>query len=203
MSARKASAADRRRAYRVDDHVALYFRPLDPTEHEQALAELDSDRPDQPDRQRLGTELALASYHVERGLERIAEGSPEVAACIRLLNQKVDALARTIVLEDPDLGEMPRREVELSTSGLCFPSREWLAEGTPVELRLLLMPAAAPVRAVARVVRCTPTGGDTTVPYRLAVEIEAIRDDDREILARHIRQRETEILRARRDFQFR
>jgi hypothetical protein len=191
-----ASPRERRRSYRVDDSVALHYRVLDAQGAARVRAELEAG---EAGPEPLGAELALTAWHVERGLAGIEEAQPQVAECLRLLNRRLDALAAAVARADPELGALPRRDVELSADGVRFASREPIPPGTPLELRLLLLPAPAALRALGRVVRAsTCGGGDTTLPHHVAVDLEVLRGSDRELLARHVRQREAELLRARR-----
>lgn len=190
-----ASPRERRRSYRVDDSVALHYRVLDAQGAARVRAELEAG---EAGPEPLGAELALTAWHVERGLAGIEEAQPQVAECLRLLNRRLDALAAAVARADPELGALPRRDVELSADGVRFAAREPIPPGTPLELRLLL-PAPAALRALGRVVRASADGGgDTTLPHHVAVDLELLRGSDREVLARHVRQREAELLRARR-----
>jgi hypothetical protein len=73
--------------------------------------------------------------------------------------------------------------------------------GTPLEIRLLLLPALAGILAFGSVVECTepPAGEDRAAGSRLMrVDFTHIRDEDRDLLIKHMLRRQGERLRQAR-----
>jgi hypothetical protein len=93
------------------------------------------------------------------------------------------------VIADRDWGE--GRTVDLSVSGALVQGIEAGLPGDRLRGRLALPSLTDPVRAQLRVMRVTADGGR-------AVRVDAIHPGDRERIARHIAERQREILRARR-----
>ena len=66
-----------------------------------------------------------------------------------------------------------------------------------IELKLLVFPAFICVTALAEVIRSEPAGPDGGEPV-VAADFTHIREDDREMLVRHITQRQAALLREAR-----
>jgi len=191
-----STESDRRSFFRVHDRVALRVRALD----EEALAgvieakEAEARSPDS-----LASAFAAANVQMKHGIDKCKRDFPEVAACLEGLNAKVDLLVRMLVANDNDLPDRPTHRINLSASGLSYRSWEPLQAGTPLELKVLFFPSFLFLHVFGRVVRCHDEGEDPEGRHQIAVEFTHIGEDDRELLIRHVLQRESAILREARN----
>jgi hypothetical protein len=189
---------NRRRFFRIDDAVRLSYRPLAPDELADRVARLGEG---------LGGSFALMAslsaitHRMSVSLRRIEQHNGDVAAYLRALDQKMEVVARALLLQDPSLPAMSEEPVNLSAGGLAIVTRQCLPVGTPLEIRLLLLPALAGILAFGTVVECTepPTAEGHAPGSRLMrVDFTHIRDEDRDLLIKHMLRRQGERLRRAR-----
>jgi hypothetical protein len=189
---------NRRRFFRIDDAVRLSYRPLATHELADRVARLGEG---------LGGSFALMAslsaitHRMSVSLRRIEQHSGEVAAYLRALDQKIEAVARALLLQDPSTPAMSEEPVNLSAGGLAIVTAQCLPVGTPLEIRLLLLPALAGILAFGAVVECTePTAAERHPPgdRLMRVDFTHIRDEDRDLLIKHMLRRQGEQLRRAR-----
>ncbi|MFP5505359.1 MAG: PilZ domain-containing protein [Gammaproteobacteria bacterium] len=193
---KQRSAEERREYFRIDDRVLLNLRPITEAEsaavHERILERV-------ADRFTVAANFAVNSRATARLLHGLSSSSPDAARYMKLLDQKLNQLARLFVLDEVERGDYPLLNVNLSAGGVVFPSRREFAAGDLLELRMVLYPDMVGILTVARVVYCERLAqqpGD--FPWQAAVEYEHIRESDRDLLVSHIMARETELLRRQR-----
>ncbi len=189
-------AAERRRYFRVEDHLILEYRPLAPGEREHAVQNL---KEDQPSRHLIASSFASTSQQMKYVLRKVQEREPEIALYLETLNEKLDLLARQLAMETTELSEQRPRKVDISAAGISFEADHSLEENSLLDLKMLLFPSFDYIRAVGRVVRCQAIG-DTQEGrvYRLAVDFDYLRDDDLELLAQHVTKKESSRIREER-----
>jgi hypothetical protein len=186
---------NRRRFFRIDDAVRLSYRALDAAELAEGATRLGDG---------LGGSFALMatlaaitqrnSVH----LRRIEQQSGDLAHYLRGLEQKIDAVARALLLQDAELPAKSEEPVNLSAGGLAIPVRDGLPAGTPLEIRLLLLPSLAGILAFGAVVDCGPPPAGSDYPagtLLMRVDFTHIRDEDRDLLIKHMLRRQGEQLR--------
>lgn len=189
---------NRRRFFRIDDTVRLSYRAVDPAELAEEVGRLNDG---------LGGSFALMatlaaitqrnSVH----LRRIEQQSGDLGHYLRALDQKIDAVARALLLQDAELPAKTEEPVNLSAGGLAIPVRDCLPAGTPLEIRLLLLPSLAGILAFGAVVDCGPPPAGSEHPagmQLMRVDFTHIRDEDRDLLIKHMLRRQGEQLRQAR-----
>lgn len=188
---------ERREFYRIDDFVLLEHRPVGETDVLR-IRETLADRV--PDRFTVAANFESGSRAMAHLLGGFSNRSPELARCLRQIDQKLNHLARLFVLEQvaPDSREPVR--VNLSAGGLVFPSARQYGQDERLEVRLILLPEALGILAVGRVVHCKRIDVDIgNRPWQVAVAFEHIRESDRDLICSHIMQRDAEMRRERRE----
>jgi c-di-GMP-binding flagellar brake protein YcgR len=192
------SSEDRRRFFRIDDAVRLSYRVLDPAELAERVARLSEG---------LGGSFALMAslsaitHRMSVSLRRIEQHNSDVAAYLRALDQKIDTVARALLLHDAEVPAMSEEPVSLSAGGLAIVAPQCLPVGTSLEIRLLLLPAMAGILAFAGVVECTELPLEAGRPpgsQLMRVDFTHIRDEDRDLLIKHMLRRQGEHLRKAR-----
>ena len=189
-------AIERRRYFRIDDRVALRYRVLD----DEALAEaLSAQSSGYPDKLSLASGFAAASTQMRHTLERFRREMPDVATYLEALNEKLDMLMQMLATSEDDLGDAPTHEVNLSASGISFTAIEPVAVDTSIELKMLLFPTYTCILAFGTVVHCGPADdGRPSGRYTIGVDFTHLREEDRDLIARHVTMRQSSMLREAR-----
>jgi len=184
---------ERRRYYRITDHVILKFQQVDEASAKAGMARLQSDRMgrDQLRHALLGMESRLLDL-----ITQIGRARPDFAEVLGLLNKKISLVERLVDATIGDSGEdildnLPS-EVNLSGAGVAFLSPREYPAGTLLELELVLLPRYDYIRAYGTVVKSEP---DEAGGYHLAVDYTYIRNDDREEIIQHVFRKQHEDLR--------
>lgn len=186
---------DRRRFFRVHDRVPLYLEPVDEAGAEAVLAEMEEES---ENRFGLAAHFAATTNQMDHVLNRIREHHPDVALYLQSINQKLDAVARVLLLEEDRVTRMESLEVDLSASGLGTPWREPMEEGQLLRVELITG-AHARVLALGKVIRCTPLERPAHgLTHHLAIDFEEIAEHDEDLIVQEVMRRQAELLRERR-----
>jgi hypothetical protein len=187
---------ERREFFRIDDEIALDYRVLAEGEVEQVVERIDSRT---PDRFTTSSSFAATSRQMTHLMHRIQSQSAELARCLQIIDQKLNTLAQLFVAEEMHIDQQPTREVNLSAGGVAFRAQQEIPTGALLELRMVLFPSMVGILTVSRVVHCERVE-DSELPFgwQIAVSYEKLRETDRELLVRHIMNKETMQLRKQR-----
>ncbi|MBM7060977.1 PilZ domain-containing protein [Pseudomonas sp. UL073] len=172
---------DRREYYRIDDTIALEFTQLSGAEAT-ASDELHDGSP----LFNLLSELHVLDYESQHLLRHISERDRTLASYLKVLNKRTDllgqALAQSLLRE---VGSP--RPVTMSEGGLSFDHPQAIAVGSHLALKMVLMPQALGLLLRAVVIHCQALddGG-----YNIGTAFEALSDAQRQLLARHILQKQ-------------
>lgn len=186
---------DRRRYFRIDDQVALRHRVIAPAQLESAVARMQLGLPD-----RIGVASAFSSssHQMRHTLERFRRDQPDLAGYLESLNEKLDLMIQLLAVTENDLPDQPTHRVQLSASGVSFSTDEPPKVDDILELTLLLFPAFTCVRLYGTVVTCTPADTGSDGDSQVGVDFTHIRESDRELIIRHVVQRQSTLLREAR-----
>jgi hypothetical protein len=178
------SGSDERRSYfRVDDEVLLDYRPL--LNGEDINAPPDSGC-DGADAFALRNHLATLSRRVRAPLGSLRCRQPELADVLAALDEKIEAIAVSVLAQQLDATDTKARRVSLSAGGVAFHAAEALSECSALELRMVLLPSFTTVSARVMVERCTRhTDFRDGFPYRIAVAYRGMREEQRALLIKH------------------
>ncbi len=187
-----AKPSDRRRFFRVQDHIALKFRQVLPAELEELISNLSSQ---ETTRLSLPGTFAATSRRMEHLLRKIKETQPDLATYLKSLNEKLDIIARALFMENSDLADVSPCEVDLSASGVAFRSEVYLKPGGNIELKLLIFPSLIHITTIGVVIRSERSGEPSERPYDVAVDFDFIREKDRELIIQHVLRKEVSDLR--------
>lgn len=188
---------ERRRYYRIDDDVALRYQIIPEATLPDALSHFDSGY---ADKWTLASEFAYTTTQMKQTLEKVRRETPEVAKYLEELNEKVDTLIRLLATSDSNIPNCPTERVSLSASGLAFDSQAQIPAGSTLEIKLLIFPSFVCFLSLARVVRCSREDDkNREFPYRIAVDFTHIREEAREMLIKHVLQKDSSNLRKARE----
>ena len=172
---------DRREYYRIDDTIALDFSLLsgpeahasDPLHDNSPLFNLLSD-------------LHLMDFESQHLLRHISERDRTLANYLKVINKRIDLLGQAVAQSLlRDIGAP--RKVSLSEGGVSFNNSQPVAAGAHLAVKMVLMPQALGLLLRAKVVHCRPLPSQQ---FEIGAEFEALSDAQRQLLARHILQRQ-------------
>lgn len=193
----KETQGERREYFRIEDRVVLDCRAI-PEADLAALQERLEGRV--PDRFSVAASFATSTRAMNRILNGLSGRSAELDRYLRMMDQKLNQLARLFIIEEMDMASRPVLDVNLSAGGLVFPSSDFYDSGQLLQLKLVLLPELLGILIGARVVYCDKAvPGSADYPWQVAVEYDCIRESDRDLLCSHIMARQTEQRRQQRE----
>lgn len=185
---------DRRQFFRIEDEVVLAWVRVD----EDGLAALaERLRGDAGSDYGLGPLYAALAQDAQALLGQVRVESPFVGQYLDNLERRLEALASAVVLASMGVHERSARHVNLSAGGIEFEAETALDPGAALELRFVIFPGRTAIVAGARVARCVASDPRSPWPWRIAVEFVCLREQDRQMIVRHVMFREARHLRER------
>lgn len=182
---------ERRQYFRIDDQVRLTWRPLSGAEYEAILARPEHERADPCS---LVAQLHSISSQAANVLASIRKTLPEVAHYLTLLDKKIDLMGRLMEEGSFAGGKGPNAEVNISAGGIAFLNEVPIAEGSHLDLRIILYPSFICVHPYGEVVYCREEAGR----HRIGVEFTIISEPEQEALVRHVMARQSALRRRER-----
>lgn len=190
-------SGERREYYRIDDQVILHYRRVGEQDVALILDKLQNNR---PDRFTVAANFAVTSRQLSHLLQRIRTQNPDLGMALDAMDRKMNLLAQLLVTDEVGLDDQQTLQVSLSGGGMAFNCPEELALGELIETRLVLYPHMTGILALSRVVSCQRrTEPGVGYPWRVALEYEHLREQDRDLLCKHILDRQMEERRAARE----
>lgn len=178
---------ERRRYCRIDDGVIFRYRPLTLKDIPEDIEQLDVSP---TSRFTLTSMFAATSHQMKPLLQSIQQQSLEIAEYLQMLDRKLGLVARAFLMQEINVHEEPPSQVNLSAGGIGFYADTPLAAGALLEIEIILLPSYTGIRAYGKVAyRRHDPGGQPGLAYRLGVEFIKIRDQDRDLIARHIEEK--------------
>lgn len=183
---------DKRDFFRIRDQVMIEYRPasgpeLDGEHFAQRSPLLD-----------MLSDLHLLEYESQHLLRQIAERDRTLAGYLKVINKRIDLLGKALAMQlDDSVGETVM--VTLSEGGMSFPARTPMTLDSWLALRLVLLPSRVGMVVPAQVVRCEPD--DEPGQWNVGVSFEALGEPQRQLLARHILQRQAQEIRAQKTLE--
>ena len=190
---------DRRNYFRIDDTVRMSLRRVPPEELEASLDRLEHDL---AGNFTVMSSLAAITAQMTAGLRRIENRDPDLAAYLRAIDQKIEVIGRAFIVAEPELVAEAAVPVNLSAGGMCAGVEEHYEPGTDIEVRMLLFPSFTGLMIYGNVVECGPAMVDhpsERYQHVARIEFTHIREQDRELLIRHLLRRQSDQLRGRQE----
>lgn len=178
---------DQRDFFRISDRMALQVKPIDGPE-------LTTDTQDNESPLfNLLSDLHMLDYESQHLLRQIAERDRSLAHYLKIINKRVDLIGKALATQlSGDLSEP--QDVVLSEAGMAFGSHQPYPIGSWLMMRMVLMPSPLGLVLPARVIRCDPDGNGEQ--WQVGVGFEHLSDAQRQLLARHILQKQAQEIRA-------
>lgn len=177
------NAADRRNFFRVNDNVMLCYRRLSP-DAQASSGQADEQRQGL-DQFVLAARFSSTTQEMRPLLGTIESRSPEVAKYLWEIDKKLNQMAQILMMQELQHGGSHIRDVSLGAGGIAFTLNELLPVGTLLEIRLVLVSSMVGVKAQGKVVR-GEREDNSEHRYWVAIEFTDIREQDRDLLVRHM-----------------
>lgn len=191
---------DRRQYFRIDNSVLLSYVVMNEQEMQDGIRDLSTGGFSGGG---LSTTLMEIEAQLQGSLAKLGEKDSELQSLIELMNVKVNALLDMLPIlgnRSDGILESEPTQVNISASGISFPTNEALAPGSKLQLRLVLAPNYQYVTAFATVVRCDKERDNES--YTVAAEFVFMLDRFREILIKYAMQKQAAELKLRRLSEF-
>lgn len=174
-------ADDRREYYRIDDTIALDFTLLS------GPSALATDvLHDSSPLFNLLSDLHLLDFEAQHLLRQISERDRTLANYLKVMNKRIDLLGQALAQNLlHDVGAP--RQVSMSESGISFNNLQDIAIGSHLAIKMVLMPQALGLLLRGKVVNCRLRDDGQ---FEIGIEFEALTDAQRQLMARHILQRQ-------------
>ncbi len=170
---------DRRQCFRIEDQASVRFRVLEPDQTGPA----DSLFPPPP-LFNLLTDLRTLDEEAEFQLRKVAETDRATASCLRMLNRKIDRIARALAQPTSDQHHC---QITLSEGGLSLIATHSIGVGQKIALQLQLLPEGTGLTLTAEVVYALAlTDPQHENLFRIGCRFIDPEDADRHAIARHI-----------------
>lgn len=190
-----AQGAERRNFFRIDDTVRLSLRVVPADELEDCLDRLDHGL---AGNFTVMSGIASITAEMTLGLRRIEKRDPELAAYLRAVDRKIELIGRALIAHEPELSAEQAVPVNLSAGGMCIGVDQTFAPGTLIEARMLLLPSLSGLVIYGNVVESSAVAAEQTrgrFGHLTRIEFTHIREQDRELLIRHLLRRQSAQLR--------
>jgi hypothetical protein len=191
-----ARAEERRRFFRIDDEVNLMYKLID----EKAAVEPSYISDHILNNCSLSAAIDMVSQESALLLNRLERSQPEVADYLRLLDNKIDLLVQALMMQGGEFTQKNTRNANLSATGLAFESEEKLETGAYIEIRMMLVSCMAVIVTYGKVVYCKLNkASDGQFPYVVGVDYINMKDQDRELLIKHVVKRQLQQIRDKKE----
>ncbi|MGY4532439.1 hypothetical protein ACVW0Y_001563 [Pseudomonas sp. TE3786] len=174
-------ASDRREYYRINDTIALEFSLLSGAEAVASEA-----LHDHSPLFNLLSDLHLSDFESQHLLRHIGERDRTLASYLKVVNKRIDLLGQVLAQNLVREIGAPKR-VSLSEGGVSFEHPQPVPTGSHLAVKMVLMPQALGLLLRAEVIHCRQQQNGQ---YEIGTEFEALTDAQRQLLARHILQKQ-------------
>jgi len=186
---------DRRRFFRIDDAVNLYYRIVD----EQTVLSASNTSDDVLSSCSLITALDVLGQESRAVMYRIEKKDTEVAEYLKLMDSKINLLAQAVLQQSNDMSESKVCNTNLSASGLAIEVDSEIEKGEFIEVKLFLSSCVSVILLYGKVVYCKENTEKGASNYQIGVDYINLKDDDREILIKHIVKRQMQQIRENKE----
>jgi Flp pilus assembly secretin CpaC len=186
---------ERRRFFRIEDLIHLTFRQIDETELAYKVDLLDKGLVEQF---MITSSLAAMTADMAATLRKIEVADPDVASYLKSLDRKIEMVGRAFMVDEVNAQGHKAAPVNLSASGIAFQTETPLHIGSNIEIKMMLMPSSAGIMTYGKVIgndRVEDAGG---VHNQARVDFTHLREEDRDLLIRHVIRKQGDMLRERR-----
>ncbi len=173
---------ERRRFFRIEDKINLFYKIVD----EQTVKSVHYMSDDVLSNCSLAAALDALSEEGKVAAARLERGDHEVLAYLKILDAKINLIAQALMSQHADFAEHDTHNVNLSASGIAFDADEKIPENSFLEIKIMLTSCLAVIVAYGQVIYCKKNPSDSESPYQIGVDYVEMKEDDRELLIKHV-----------------
>jgi hypothetical protein len=185
--------------FRITDWMGFEYKPLDEVEYRR-LRQV-SQYAEVP----ALDELAEIDQQLQLVLTRLDIKLPYAADLGRLLNKKIQLIMRqtSIAKNMVDLDSFEQTQVDISATGMAFPSRSAIISGQSLRIDLILQSGRQHLKLLAKVVSCALDNelladGDASFTHVVRVNFSDMSEDVSEFLIQYLVKRQGALLKSER-----
>lgn len=185
--------------FRITDWMGFEYKPLDEVEYRR-LRQV-SQYAEVP----ALDELAEIDQQLQLVLTRLDIKLPYAADLGRLLNKKIQLIMRqtSIAKNMVDLDSFEQTQVDISATGMAFPSRSAIISGQSLRIDLILQSGRQHLKLLAKVVSCALDNelladGDVSFTHVVRVNFSDMSEDVSEFLIQYLVKRQGALLKSER-----
>lgn len=167
--------ANRRQYFRIEDKASVEIAAL--TENHTAMEFFDLN----PEFG-LISEFQLLDVESKHLLRAITDKDKNLGQLLKVLNKKVDSLARVVALSHQAIPKESVQSINLSEGGIAIHSDDHYETGQALAIKLVLLPSYSGLLLEGKVLSCNKANK----PYELHIEFCGISDAHQQLIARHI-----------------
>lgn len=187
---------ERRRFFRIDDEVNLYYKIVD----EKTISQTSHLSNNVLGNCSLSAALEMVSQEAGIMMNRIERNFPDIADYLKLIDSKIDLIAQAQMMQGTDFKEKDTRNVNLSASGLAFDCDEAIDIGDFLEIKMLLVSCMAVIVTYGKVIYSKPkTTEDNQFSHVIGVDYVNMKEQDRELLIKHVVKRQMQQIRENKE----
>ena len=183
---------DRRNYFRIDDIVYLSYRVV--AWEEVRSAQKQDCSPAKHDFT-IKANLDSLSRELQPLHNLIKSGNPDIAKYLATLDKKINLLAEYLTKNTEIEVDIEAQQVNIGAGGLSWISDKPVIIGAMLEIQMRLLPENAAIFSYARVVTCAELEKSAKQQdYKISVEFEFMDDDVRDLIMRHILNKERALI---------
>ena len=186
------TSIENRNAFRIDDNILLSLRFIPDDQIQEVLKKY----PEHNAELQLLNNFSDSSKALTDQFALVRRRYPEVAKYLKILDDKINTLARRQFSSCSLIPDLNWREVNISASGIRFNYDEQLEMGSYLELRLQLSQISNYILSYGKIVRST-RAEEAENQFTIGVEFTHINTEDREAIHTHVRGKEIKLIRER------
>ncbi len=186
------TSLENRSAFRIDDSILLSLRVIPDDQIQDFLKKY----PENNAELQLLNDFSDSSKALTDQFALLRRRYPEVAKYLKILDDKINTLARRQFSACSIIPDLHWHEVNISASGLRFSYDKQLSMGSYVELRLQLSQISNYILAYGKIVRCDQSEKEKN-QFIIGAEFTHISVEDREAIHKHVRGKEIKLIREK------
>ncbi|MDQ7072408.1 MAG: PilZ domain-containing protein [Gammaproteobacteria bacterium] len=185
---------DRREFFRINDTVFVEISAIDGKELQSRVTAISNPIPDEGNL--VQQQLDELTGSLTRLIDQISQSDRETARALRILDEKVNLVARSVQHQNNIADHLDTTDVNLSGGGIAFLSADKYQTKSPVEIRIELSHSGNFITAIANVISCDKEyDAPKETPYYLRLAFSHMSEHDRNALVKHTLSRQAQILR--------
>ncbi len=188
----KDTSNENRSAFRINDNILLSLRVIPDDQIQEVLKKY----PEYTAELQLLNNFSDSSKALTDQFALVRRRYPEIAKYLKILDDKINTLARRQFSSCSLIPDLNWHEVNISASGIRLSYAEKLKIDSYLEMRLQLSQISNYILAYGKIVRCD-LDSEVKNQYTIGVEFSHINLEDREAIHKHVRGKEIRLIREK------